>query len=607
MENNEKLEQVLNEISSDLKSSLKSLLEDKIYEFGNNFDRIFENLKSEVFSSLDAINLDPKKFVDILSQSSQLAQKVEFLSKEVAEITGELGKVKKEKEEILNDFSNFLSGAFEIYSNLTQRDILLKLLEAVSNFGNRSLLLLLKKGVVRGWKSYGFKDESFNEKLSQFVMDLEESIVLNRVLTNKKIELFSYEEFNNDAFLNRLGISGGDKFYVVPLVVFGTIPAFIFIDGGRDGSASDVNIKEIQFLCTIASTWIENCTLKRKIGMELTAPSVVKEGILKNVEVKETPEEKVEEEVYVERSGEIEEEKLIEEVSHEPQSVEEYVKTELEVTPASEEVILEEIDTTEEMEITHEPVGGELIVSEEAPSKAKEEEIVIETPSPEELSLESEEIIIEEPSHMDSEEAIDVNATITEEDLTQTDKYEPYVESGEDVNEIEEIEEIELEEEEIPSGEIEFESKTPEEIMEEEKKEEEFAQKFEEEVSGSPIEEVKEKPQPEEVSEKKAPLWSTPEEEKMHRDAKRFARLLVSEIKLYNEEKVSEGRVTGDLYKKLQKDIDRSREAYEQRVSPIVSKKVDYLHEELIRILADGNPDLMGPDYPGPVIHGEEE
>jgi hypothetical protein len=55
------------------------------------------------------------------------------------------------------------------------------------------------------------------------------------------------------------------------------------------------------------------------------------------------------------------------------------------------------------------------------------------------------------------------------------------------------------------------------------------------------------------------------EEEKAHNDARRFARLLVSEIKLYNEQKVAEGRRGGDLYDRLKEDIDRSRQMYEKR------------------------------------------
>ncbi len=93
-----------------------------------------------------------------------------------------------------------------------------------------------------------------------------------------------------------------------------------------------------------------------------------------------------------------------------------------------------------------------------------------------------------------------------------------------------------------------------------------------------------------------------PEEEKLHSEAKRFARLLVSEIKLYNEHHVVEGRENRDLYLRLKRDIDRSREMYEKRVSPNVSRKIDYFHDEIIRILGDNDPSTLGSDYPGPRV-----
>jgi hypothetical protein len=92
------------------------------------------------------------------------------------------------------------------------------------------------------------------------------------------------------------------------------------------------------------------------------------------------------------------------------------------------------------------------------------------------------------------------------------------------------------------------------------------------------------------------------EDEKLHSDAKRFARLLVSEIKLYNEHRVAEGRTHRDLYTRLKRDIDRSREMYEKRVSPTVTHKVDYFHDEVVRILCENDPGALGHDYPGPRV-----
>jgi len=97
-------------------------------------------------------------------------------------------------------------------------------------------------------------------------------------------------------------------------------------------------------------------------------------------------------------------------------------------------------------------------------------------------------------------------------------------------------------------------------------------------------------------------LQLSDEEEKVHRDAKRFAGLLVSEIELYNKAKVQDGRKSGDLYKRLKSDIDRSRQTYEKRFGKEVGKQYDYLHEELVRILAGSDAALLGSEYPGPTV-----
>lgn len=80
----------------------------------------------------------------------------------------------------------------------------------------------------------------------------------------------------------------------------------------------------------------------------------------------------------------------------------------------------------------------------------------------------------------------------------------------------------------------------------------------------------------------------------LHEEAKRLARLLVSEIKLYNEEQVLEGRRNRDLYVRLREDIDRSRQIYEERVHESVRTDSDYFHQELVRSLAGGDARALG-------------
>jgi hypothetical protein len=88
--------------------------------------------------------------------------------------------------------------------------------------------------------------------------------------------------------------------------------------------------------------------------------------------------------------------------------------------------------------------------------------------------------------------------------------------------------------------------------------------------------------------------------QKLHQDAMRYARLLVSEIELYNRDEVEQGRSHKDLYRRLKSHIDRSRQAYESRFGSSVIEERNYFHEEIVRILAGSDATLLGPDYPLP-------
>ena len=93
------------------------------------------------------------------------------------------------------------------------------------------------------------------------------------------------------------------------------------------------------------------------------------------------------------------------------------------------------------------------------------------------------------------------------------------------------------------------------------------------------------------------------EERRLHNDARRFARLLISEIKLYNEQKVTEGRIEHDLYDRLREYIDRSREMYDKRVKAEVAARYDYFHGELVNTLAEGDESKLGANYPGATVN----
>jgi hypothetical protein len=80
-------------------------------------------------------------------------------------------------------------------------------------------------------------------------------------------------------------------------------------------------------------------------------------------------------------------------------------------------------------------------------------------------------------------------------------------------------------------------------------------------------------------------------------DAQKYARLLVAEIKLYNEVKLENACRNGTVYQQLQSEIDRARQDYDRRVAADSTGGRDYFHEELVNILADGDATKMGPGY----------
>lgn len=88
--------------------------------------------------------------------------------------------------------------------------------------------------------------------------------------------------------------------------------------------------------------------------------------------------------------------------------------------------------------------------------------------------------------------------------------------------------------------------------------------------------------------------------QKLHRDAVRYARLLVSEIELYHKAEVAQGRATKNLYVCLRHQIDRGYQAYQNRFGRTTVQQRDYFHEEIVRTLAQNDLSLLGPDYPLP-------
>lgn len=91
------------------------------------------------------------------------------------------------------------------------------------------------------------------------------------------------------------------------------------------------------------------------------------------------------------------------------------------------------------------------------------------------------------------------------------------------------------------------------------------------------------------------------EERRLHLRAQRFARVKTAEIRLFDADTVQLGRARHNLYALVKDPVDRARTEFQETFFAATATMVNYLHLELLRTLANDDPELMGRDYPGPL------
>jgi hypothetical protein len=98
--------------------------------------------------------------------------------------------------------------------------------------------------------------------------------------------------------------------------------------------------------------------------------------------------------------------------------------------------------------------------------------------------------------------------------------------------------------------------------------------------------------------------WSdlSADDQKLHLQAQRVARVKVAELRLYQAEELRKGVFSGNIYGSLQTQIDAARSEFLQTFLSKSPTMVDYLHLEMLRSLAHEDDRLLGPDYPGPMV-----
>lgn len=85
----------------------------------------------------------------------------------------------------------------------------------------------------------------------------------------------------------------------------------------------------------------------------------------------------------------------------------------------------------------------------------------------------------------------------------------------------------------------------------------------------------------------------SPADEQQLEAARRYARLVATDIRLYNEEAVMLGRRDGDLVERLGNHLSQGKETFLRRHGALGPTGLQILHEAYVQVLAAGNEELL--------------
>jgi len=519
-------------------------------------------------------------------------------------------------------FADLSEAIREISMKTTQADILKSLMSYAEKFSGRGALFIVKNERFVGWRAFGEEKEQKEELIKSVVLPVaSRNILAEAVNSLTTVDVSDSDYLGDTSFLRNIGY-GSDRMVAIPLIVRGRGVAVLYAD---KGSRKKIYVEALESLARVASMTVEILASLKSAAKRSAAEEAVKEKhepqaastpayqetyqpttqptYTEYAETSVKPEAYRDEEKYAykERAEYREAEEVsqpAEEIQkYEPQVTYEEVTYE-ETKPVS-EAFTETIESFKKAEEVYAPPVAEeqkVEIQQETTAPAFEEVHTVEERVAEEPVHAEEPVRAEESVHVDEtvhvEEPVHAEEPVVTEVSTRAESYQPVQEPSTQIP----VETSYSYREEAKERVVE-EPKTAETFK---PKEAEPGRTLESAVSPSAttphISRLGDRPidLPVEVS--------SEEERRYHNEARRFARLLVSEIKLYNEKKVREGREAGDLYDRLREAIDRSREMYDKRVKPIVAAKFDYFHYELVHSLAEGDVSKLGENYPGPSV-----
>ena len=485
----------------------------------------------------------------------------------------------------------------DISTKNTQSSILKTLVQHAADFTPRGAFFIIKNEHLVGWRVFGKEGLSDEQTVREIFFPVSASTVLGEAVRSLSAVESSYGAYSDDAvYLERLEFGEPEKMFAIPLVVRERTVAVLYADNGNDGN--QVNVDALETLAHVASLTVEVLASGRAAKPETEEePQTVEESApFVEPDDFESREESAPEEFEIVQAEEIEE----------PAAEEEYT------APVS-EFVSPSLDATKDNSFAQqdfEAVQPE-VVEDFSPDESQTEEFVSEP----QADFQPVEV---DPSWSAAADSVEVQ--------DEAQYYEPVVSAEEfptpqtseyqfETNQTFEPAPIQFEDAQPQSFEpAAFETAEPAQTNGFASPQDAYAG-FEaqngktESYVAEPVEQSSQpataaQPAKTRFSDRNVdlPIEVGEEERRLHNDARRFARLLVSEIKLYNEQKVKEGRDASDLYERLREAIDRSREMYDKRVQPPVAARFDYFHYEIVNTLAEGDENRLGESYPGAVV-----
>lgn len=664
--NSEELELSLRtEFESYLKNTLADIKQE-VSEFQSKFQTEFEKHKSqldEVFQDFSARIENDKEIDDTFKES--VIEHLRLARDEGARITAsaiaEAEAMEKESEAVpAVSFAEMRDAIIEISSKDSQSAILKSLVHHAARFTPRGAFFIIKNEHFVGWRVFGKEGYSDEQTVREVFLPISADTVLGESVRNLSTAESHFGMHHDDSiYLNKLEFGQPDRMYAIPLVARGRGVAVLYADYGSEGV--NVNVEALETLVRVAGLTVEllaassgkphkdapaeehhdsysyDAPQTSAVSHESVeaAPSYSEPqnqygfsqnyespSVSNNFETNETarqfdsasvqtaieePEEEVKEQTTQENAASAFEYEVVSD-DFAP-SYQEEAKTEEYFAPSySEETAVEEPVKEEVREVetpveendhayswSNQPIESSYSFEENVSTSYAEPE----TEQAEENSFQT---VQEDASGSDF-----AVTTSTEYQFETTQPFEKPETSFEAPTASFENSQYEVSQFESPQyknwesdgyEEPRFESSNGFEVKNDN------VETPVEPISAPVAEVTASQPVKSRLSDRNVdlPIQVADDERRLHNDARRFARLLVSEIKLYNEQKVKEGREASDLYERLREAIDRSREMYDKRVQPPVAAKFDYFHYELVSNLAEGEEGKLGSSYPGAAV-----